>query len=83
MQSINFTGCKACDGSGDWRGWYAKSKLDFKLGQNICLHCGGTGEDKSAYHDKCKYCLEPCNGYACKRCLQTFEAEKEFEEDIA
>lgn len=84
MQSINFTGCKACKGSGDWRGWYAESKPDFRSEQNKCLHCDGTGDDKTVYHNKCKYCLEPCNGYACESCLQTFEAEKEFkEEDVA
>ena len=83
---IVYNGCKYCHGTGDWRGLYGKTKPDYRSEENKCLHCDGTGDDKTVYHNKCKYCDEPCNGYACERCLQTFESEKDFdviEEEIA
>lgn len=81
---INFTGCKYCHGTGDWRGLYGKTKPDYRSEENKCLHCDGTGGDKTVYHNTCKYCLQPCSGYACESCLRTFEKEVDvIEEEIA
>lgn len=75
--SILFKGCRYCHGTGDYRGLYGVDKPDYRSEKNKCYHCDGTGDDKTVYNNTCKYCLEPCNGYACESCLKVFEAERE------
>lgn len=75
---IKFTGCKYCKGTGDWRGLYGKSKPDYKADGYKCLHCDGTGNDKTVLDGTCKYCLEPCSGYACESCLKEFEPMNKY-----
>lgn len=70
--------CTACQGTGDWRGNYAKNKPDFRAKINNCLHCNGTGLEKKEMN-VCKYCGEPCTGYACNSCENEFERERETE----
>ena len=71
--------CKACNGTGDWRGEYAKNKPDFRAKIHKCLHCDGTGLVKQEMN-VCKYCGEPCTGYACNSCEKEFERERETED---
>lgn len=77
--AIKFNGCRYCHGTGDYRGLYGVGKPDYRSEENKCLHCDGTGDDKTIYHNTCKYCLEPCNGYACESCLKEFERDREEE----
>ena len=71
----NIKTCRYCHGTGDWRGTFGKTKADYRADKNKCLHCNGTGKDQTVYTDVCKYCMEPCNGFACKSCLEEFESE--------
>ena len=70
--------CRACQGTGDWRGTYAKDKPDFRAKINYCLHCNGTGLEKKEMN-VCKYCGEPCTGYFCNSCGKDFERERVME----
>lgn len=77
--------CKACNGTGDWRG--KKGLPDdpslhwLSGGDNNCRHCNGTGIQKIEYPNLCKYCMTPCFGFCCKSCYEDFEEEK-YEEDV-
>ena len=72
--------CNYCKGTGDWRGEYGKKMFDFKSSLNKCLHCNGTGLEEKKMNE-CKYCGQPCTGYACNGCLGAFEIQKAQEED--
>ena len=64
------TKCNYCGGSG-------KTIIT----KAVCYHCRGTGILENVR--SCKYCGEPCHGYACKPCLDTFENAKHEKEEIA
>ncbi|MBO6105638.1 MAG: hypothetical protein J6O99_07050 [Methanobrevibacter sp.] len=73
--------CFYCDGKGTIQ--YRNN-----LENHTCTVCGGSGINFRARYkkriqgkNKCKYCGQPCIGYACKSCLESFESEKEIEND--
>ena len=60
-----------------------------KGNEYTCSVCHGSGINyvaryKKLHHgnNECKYCGQPCKGYACESCLDIFEKEND-NEDIA
>lgn len=73
--------CFYCDGKGK-----IKYLEDGK--ECTCSVCNGSGinflaryKKRTQGKNKCKYCGQPCSGYACNSCLESFESEKEVEND--